>query len=744
MPLAIGGSSAPPKSPHGTLWVDVRDYGAKCDNGITDNSIPFQAAVDALAAKLAGLGGKGVVYIPSAPQSYGVLNSVWVDSDNIEIQGDGWGSSVTMLGPKQPVFIFGIPRVQQYVSNGTNVSLHADSTNRPDLYGKLDTSVVANPGVLWGIRTNGNSFVQFQASPLSAGAGSVLGQIYSDQWSETSKLTIEFCLEPPDLQTFPVNAFLLGCGAVPTQPSPFNIAVINPNTLSVFFRTSDIASDFEFTFRRFDFSVAGATAPYRIAIQFDLANAVCTAFVNGTQVGLINPTNLSPTSPIPFTPGVGLTFVTNDYYPFMIGTSGVQGSYGVPTGVDLRLYGLRLSNAIRYQNNGVGTKQTRADSPQTSLNDAWAYFGNDANTICWLWGHDNPTTAGRRVTVAHGGAVYNGYSTGLLIHSVAPLAYNTGNAIRNISTTLESAHGQTICIGAVFEFAIENVVAQGGYHGIGSFIMGSSYNIYLDHCKLDGTDAGYFGAIQLVMANELYFPSSGRATMRFVGSSATVNNVFVAGWAPVAECIFKASSYGYGGNFSITNMNVDFEGYSLSRAAIYCEAHPYTPGTTLALKDVYLGTVGQTTPLVMLKDMSRSGPAFNNAWLSIENLQAYTNTYLATIDVDGPLWHGEMTGVALYGPPFNHRQKWGTNTNIIIRDTKYVAPPRINSWYNGAHVMEVRSPADGQYTEWRCVGSGTYGTLNPPVWLGLSPLNISTNGLAAYVLNHYYFTASLS
>ena len=92
----------------------------------------------------------------------------------------------------------------------------------------------------------------------------------------------------------------------------------------------------------------------------------------------------------------------------------------------------------------------------------------------------------------------------------------------------------------------------------------------------------------------------------------------------------------------------------------------------------------------------------------------YTNRLLAAVDVDGPLWHGEVRGVALGGPQFNHRQKWGTKTNVVIRDTKYVAPPRQYLWYTGAHVLEVRSPADGQFAEWRCMATGTYGTPNPP------------------------------
>ena len=96
MTLAIGGSSTPTKPPHGELRVDVRDYGAKGD-GITDNSVPIQAAIDDLISKMSFPNAyKGVVFIPSAPLPYAVVDTLWVDAENIEIQGEGWGTQVQM------------------------------------------------------------------------------------------------------------------------------------------------------------------------------------------------------------------------------------------------------------------------------------------------------------------------------------------------------------------------------------------------------------------------------------------------------------------------------------------------------------------------------------------------------------------------------------------------------------------------------------------------------------------------
>ena len=742
MTLAIGGSSVPAKPPHGGLWVDVRDYGAKGD-GVTDNSVPIQAAIDDLISKMTFPNSfKGVVFIPSAPLPYAIVETLWIDAQNVEIQGEGWGTQVQMLA-RHSAFLFGVRRTEYQTVNGTRVPLQINASNRPDLYGKLDGSVVSSAGSRWGIRTNGNSFVQFQAGPMSSGPSSSAGQFYCDYWTQTTQLTLYFCVEPPSGQLFPMGVPLLGMGVSASEPSPFLVSIWDdPNKVLVMFRTADVGGGFNLPNRLFAFSLAGSTAPYRIAIQIDLVNAVCSAFVNGVQVALQQTSNLTPSSTLPFVPNSGLAFSQNQYYPFMIGVDNIHGPYNSATGIDLRLYGLRISKTLRYQNNGAGQPQKRLDNPAATINDAYAYFGNDASTVCFLAGTDNPARLGRVVTVLHGGASAAGPSSGVFMHTTSSGGIQ-GNAIRDIQVVSGTGYGAGIALGGVLEMTIHNVKAIGGFQAIGSFNMYAAYNIYVTHCWLEGFDSCYFGYCHLAVARDIYCGIAGKDTIRHAGGSGHWENVFVAFSSPVTECIFKAKAVEYGGNFAITNLNVDFEGDALSLAAIYCEAIPTSAGTSLVLKDIILGTVGATSSLVMLKDVSPLGGEFNRCWLSVENLQAYTYNYFAAIDIDGPLWHGEVKGVALGGPPFYHRQLWGSKTNVIVRDTKYTAPPRQFFWYSGAHVLEVRSPADGQFAEWRCVVSGTYGTPSPPSWVGLNPLSVTTNGLAAYVLNRGYMTAVL-
>lgn len=743
MPLAIGGSAAPSRPPKGAFWVDVRDYGAIADNGHTDNSGPFQAAIDDLAARLKALTyPSGVVFIPGATKPYGINKPVYVDQDNITIQGEGTGTVILMAGGCHSVFIFGVRRVQQALINGNYVPLTIDASNRPDLFGKLDASAAPTPGASWGLRTNGNSFVQFHAGPMSCGVSTAASATYLDNWSETSKLTLEFCIEPPDGKQFLPFTPILGMGGHnPVIAAPFVVSSWDaPNKFSVMFRTSDLDST---GIRAFNFTLGAATQPFRIALQFDLDNAVLSAFVNGVQIALAEPNNLSPTSNTPFAPGLGLKFAPNEHHPFLIGADGINGTYNGSTGTDLRVYGLRLSNTIRYQNNGPGQRQVRADTPSTPINDAWAYFGYDSNTVCFLAGADNPATAGRMVSVRNGRAVVDGLTSGLFIHSVYPINV-ANNAIRDLTVVCQNGFGQGISIGAVLEMTVEGVKSYGGYHGIGSINTVVSYFLYIYKCNLQGTDSAYYGAFQLMYARDINIESAGRNTIRHLASGSRWDNVLISRGSPVTECAFKACAGDYGGDFILSNWVVDFEGESLTRAAIYCEAHGQTPATGLNLLNVFLGTIGTGKSLVQLKDTSPENPGLHKCWLKVDNLQAYTNDYLGAFDVDGPLWYGEVKGVALDGPRLHHRQKWGAKTNLAIFESKYVAPPRVLPWYGGAHILHVPSPAEGQFAEWRSVDSGAYGTPIPPTWAGLNPVSVSKNGLAGYVLNHAYMTANLS
>jgi len=71
-----------------------------------------------------------------------------------------------------------------------------------------------------------------------------------------------------------------------------------------------------------------------------------------------------------------------------------------------------------------------------------------------------------------------------------------------------------------------------------------------------------------------------------------------------------------------------------------------------------------------------------------------------------------------------------------FRDLTYTAPPHGGSWYAGPHRLEVPTPVDAQFQEWRCARTGTYGTQTPPVWKGLNRSRATSQSLASYALDH--------
>lgn len=284
-----GGSSSRPAS--GAFRVDVRDYGANTAYGF-DNAPVFQAAVDALAARLAvahaanpAIRVVGTVFVAQAINYYYFNGPVWVDSPYIEIRGEGEGTVLSMHGTIcHPIFIFGLRR-QVPAGPGVPKLLVPDASYRPDLFGKLDSLAASSPGQRWGFRSNGDSLIQSQASPISSGGTGRFGT--ADNWVETNTLTIELAVEGPTTGAMPGNIPIAGIGvAGKGQLYPFSLYTDGPNSYVVLFCTQ--ATPFgPIIVRRFGFSSGLATSVQKVAIQINLGAAQVSAFVNGDRKSVV-------------------------------------------------------------------------------------------------------------------------------------------------------------------------------------------------------------------------------------------------------------------------------------------------------------------------------------------------------------------------------------------------------------------------------------------------------------------------
>jgi hypothetical protein len=645
--------------------VNVQEFGAKSD-GKSDCTPAFQAAVDNLAARLKKLppksGAIGTVIIPAAPGVYRLGGPVWVDHECIEIRGEGHGTRVeTLFGHNHPLFIFGLRRVATITVDSKPVTLVADARYRTDIFGRLDETAASAPGQRWGFRTRGETLLQAQASPLSDGAFHSRGHFTADHWTETRKLTLETAFEFSGT-TLPKDLPIFGIGSKNNnRPFPFVVHTGNEgNDLQVQFATQSEPFG-PIAIRRFGFELPAQKGPRRVAIQIDLDNARVTAFVDGRQVkttGVVGPE---------FTKG--LRFAENDFYPLLVANDGGdRPSLGTNNHVDWVLYGLLFSRSLRYIDDGPGNVQKRVDG--RAINDLFRYFtppADDPHQIGHFPFTDNPKTSGRSLLIQGGPAAENHQAWAIIHHS---LAVNEGgvlnNAIRDIYLVGGHAYGQNICIGQVLEFNIKGVKSMSAYHAIGSLNHSANYVIRLEDSHLSGTDSGYHGFNQLVWARNLTFENAGRATMRFAGCNARVENAMVSFFAAGNQSTIKIHSGDYGGNYTFENLTVDYEGDVYEHTPIYCESHPYAPATSLRLRDIFLGSVGHKLPLITL----RTVPPHNaSAFLSVDNLQSFTKKVGAVVDVDSPVWRGKLRGVAVGGGEgVRYRGKPGTQTRIHIDD----------------------------------------------------------------------------
>lgn len=747
MTIAIGGTSGAPSTSHGQFWVNVQDYGAKA-NGTTDCTSAFQAAIDDLAARLDANGGEsGVVFVPSGKQPYLIGSPIWVDHDGIEIRGEGWGSVLsTQGGTPGSVLIYGLRRIESHSVNGQSYPLSIDSTYRPDLYGKLDSSVITNSNVKWGFRTNQDSYAVFQASALNAGVPLPSDSTVADGWSTVTQLTLEFCIEPPDGQSFPTTAPILGMGLKPFYPSPFLVSTWDdPKKLCVLFRTSDCDPDNIAHVRSFQFRLGTNSPPYRIAIQVDLAAATCSAFVNGTQVTIESPINLdsSGASAIPFIAGTGLTFLTNEYYPFLIGAEGFTSIGNGTSPIDLRLYGLRVSNCLRYRNDGAGQPQRRVDSPSTTIVDAYAYFANDSNTIAFLPFTDSPSNAGRKLSVQHGTSLAGGTTTsGLILHAY-PCSRTAGSGLCDLSLELGSTYGQGISVGNTTGFHASNILCRGGYHAVGSIPTQAQSDMTIRACTMQASDASIYAFQQTLSTSDLTVESAGKTVLRAVGSDSIANCTNVLNLGRTSDCIFKYHGPSSGGKHRVTDLSISNNSGRLQTAVIYCDTHLGSQLTFLSANGLRMNGIGATPAVVMVKDRIPDSKT-KTSTIDLSNIVCATTDARCIVDMDGPLWSGLVEAQGYQCDPIVHRQKWGSLSRITITDRQLVAPPRTGSIYANSYRIQVPTTVDSQFSQWICIQTGAYGTSNPPHWIGLSMIKMSPSSLSSYILNHAFVQATLS
>ncbi len=732
MAFAVGGTTSS-RSPWGSHTIDARDYGVQADGN--DCSAALQAAVDAAMLSIQvrdGTTRRAMVHVPSAQASYVLNNPVYIDSDNVGIQGEGRGVTCFATGqfPQKPGFVLGLPRGSGAIRNGVpNIRYGAlDASYRLDLFGKLDTTAVSAPNIRWGIRTKHDSIVQVQCGALLLG------------WQSLRKFTIELCLDSGNGgQPMTPSVQIMGRGDS-FAPAPWLLSCGSDGSLAFSFRTSDQVGPGN-PRRGFVFPLTGV-GPYRISVQIDMDLGQSQAYVNGVQVGITNGT---------WPPGLSLFY--DDWKPFILGYSEDGERFG-GVGSDISFLGFLLANGLRYKNNGIGKVQRCVDSIPIlgglAPNDGFRFYGMarydivSGDTLVRLSTLESPSSLDRMVTFNEGPGLFDRLLSGYFINQGAWLGGGGGisnNTLRGF-TIGGKGHAVPILVGGVLGAQIQDIRAFGGWNGIGSINLGANYTVDVQDCFLSGTDAAYYGFWQILKAQNLFFESYGNTIMRLVGSNLSLRDFFATS-SSSADTFFKFHKSGYGGGYSLTDGWINTEGETLTDSAIHFELHPFAQ-SYLNLKNIQLGTIG-TAPVIRIRDTGNYNPpsGLGYGWLASDNLTVISSG--PYIDIDGSRCFGEVKGAPNFsGVRLVHEGTFGTDCNIVIQESGYTGPPRTSSWYPGAHSLENRRPADGQYIEWRCIKAGVFGTPIPPTFVGTSPSQLSPDCLASYVLNHMYISVELN
>jgi hypothetical protein len=616
----------------GYFCLNVKDFGAKGD-GIHDDSKAFQACIDELNTRQIkqNIDVRGTVYAPQTSSSYFLKNPIFMDYSNIQLIGDDGRTNIFTLNGS-PVIYMGIKRRTPT----------ADMF--PDGFGIYDSAYCVSTNQRYGHRLKDNH-VHFQSNVFQYGTMSTYPM--HDYWENCDKLTVQFFIE-----MFTETA-IFGMGDW-QKASCWNLSLNKTSDCLFCFNTA--GSDPGAT-RMLRFTLGNLKGPIRGTIQIDLSTGTYCVLLNDKSINVTytdwtdqpNP----PMYDAPWKPGseLNLKFRPNDSNPFVINPQGLD---------DFTLYGLHLSNSIRYTDPGVGNTFKKAPD------DSSRYFLSDKNTIAYL-NFDPEFKYTQHVSFASS----NIYGTTVRVHKD-----DLNSSLKNISIKNLNIQGcvgaaQSVSIASIFNVELFNLKVT-GQTPIGSYNAVCSYPVTMKDCELAGNDCAIFPWFMILKSENIYFSTTKcRDVIRSVSCTSYWENIFVG--AISTDTVFKFLTGAYGAQTIMKNVISDLEGYTVKTAFLLKENCSSNPATGLILDNIFIGSVGNC-PCIILRDMAdvKDGN-YGKAWVEINNISTW-GTYSTFLQTDGKLWDGKISAYFLPNNPTDaplhtHITKWGPESNVEFTNT---------------------------------------------------------------------------
>ena len=748
MGSAIGNSSA--GRDRGSHVYDVRDFGAvatpiyNAANAIA-NTLAFQQAIDTASAQRGPLGG-GMIYVPSG--DWYLQTPVFLDKDNITLQGEGQLASILHSGGSCDIFIVAMTR--QPTGAPATVDHFPDAfTGGPGGVPVYDATAVTALGQRWGIRTKADSHFGQQGGPLDRGRG--------DGYRVTRKLTISMFIDftrsgttiPPGRSSpfFPGSGSVMGM-VTANYGTPWMMFVSN-GYIYLSLTVVDVNGLNPLYFYLGVYAIPVTPGLVKLDIQIDLVNAQISTYANGVQT-VAGPRLAG------FTAAANLYFLTNEINPFVVGSTketlyGVSDAIGGP--IDCTFWGLKICDDLIYTNRntagtndnaGVGTTQTRLDA--AAITDYGRYFAWEGpKEICRLLLQDSPAAIGLNslLTVTHYDVIptYAFFCDNVLAGTVQQI----GITIEDLGFSCGNPnYGRGIAVGAPWTFAVKRCNFSNGHQNIGAINVTTNYPIVIEDCNFSSTDACiYLHVASGVIISRCTF-NNAVAQIRLFGCNARIEHCFCTSQShPDYNIWAKDVSI-----LDIFQFAQDAEGLDggPAKAMVYAAAiragNTGGPGCILKIDTLGGGRLMAGSALVILEDGSpEDGYGNRTGRFTMVNNNVEDNFCTTVVRNNGQRWRGEILASTTH-----QRPTWIENTdvtgqgNVVSIHDNFIGVPRDGTWGKNANILKVVQPAAGQFTEWRCTGTGSYGTAAPPTWFGLLPIDDGLS-LAAYLQDNTYWAS---